>query len=122
MLTFVQNVLVARRAKFVGMVPTIKTGKRIVKICVKHGMRILFIHGNSQPYPVSEWVNYDVVIYTETITVGVDFDGKHFDCFIGIYHPPMNPELFVQGLLRVRKFSTKNHYLFMKKQTPNHQL
>lgn len=44
---------------------------------------------------VSEWSKYDCVIYTEAINVGVDFDKLHFDCFVGVYGLPMNPDSFV---------------------------
>jgi hypothetical protein len=76
----------------------VKTGKLIKKICESHNMKVLFLFGDDGAHKYRNpdtWLDFDVVLYTETITVGVDFNHQHFDCFIGIYDAPMNPELFV---------------------------
>lgn len=66
------------------------------------------------------WAQCDLVAFTGTICVGVDFNIEHFDSIFGIYTGDLGltPDLFVQGLLRARKLKNQHHHLFMSK-TPN---
>lgn len=68
----------------------------------------------------TEWKKCDLVAFTGTICVGVDFNEKHFDTIIGVYTGDLGltPDLFIQGLLRARQLKGTQHILFMSK-TPN---
>lgn len=71
-----------------------ETGQYIQQYCERINKTVLFMSsGNVQD--ISEWLKYDCVIYTEAINVGVDFNFLHFDCFVGVYGLPMNPDSFV---------------------------
>jgi len=49
------------------------------------------------------WVNYDVVIYTPTVCMGVSFDPKHFDTIFAYgCHNSLGAQEFCQMLHRVR--------------------
>jgi|SaaInlStandDraft_6_1057023.scaffolds.fasta_scaffold04517_6 hypothetical protein len=50
------------------------------------------------------WVNYDVVIYTPTVCMGVSFDPEHFDTIFAYgCHNSLGAQEFCQMLHRVRK-------------------
>ena len=58
------------------------------------------------------WVNYDVVIYTPTVCMGVSFDPEHFDdIFAYGCHNSLGAQEFCQMLHRVRK--PKNNTIYM---------
>tara|TARA_B110000208_G_C11800888_1_gene442264 strand:+ start:2704 stop:5829 length:3126 start_codon:yes stop_codon:yes gene_type:complete len=61
----------------------------------------------------NDWVNYDVVIYTPTVCMGVSFDiPKHFDhiCGYGCHHS-LGAQEFCQMLHRVREPKKKQIFL-----------
>ena len=59
-----------------------------------------------------EWIKYDIIITTTTITVGVDFTKNHFDfCLIINYKNGAIPRDLVQSSIRVRNFRENTYYL-----------
>ena len=49
----------------------------------------------------------DLLVYTSTITAGVNFDEEHFNSFIHVYVKGTVDAIgFVQGCFRVRKFTS----------------
>lgn len=58
------------------------------------------------------WVNYDVVIYTPTVCMGVSFDPKHFDnIFCYGCHNSLGSQEFCQMMHRVRNPKNKDIYV-----------
>ena len=58
------------------------------------------------------WINYDIVIYTPTVCMGVSFDPEHFDNIFGYgCHNSLGAQEFCQMLHRIRKPKDKNIYL-----------
>jgi hypothetical protein len=58
------------------------------------------------------WINYDVVIYTPTVCMGVSFDPEHFDnIFAYGCHNSLGAQEFCQMLHRVRNIKEKTIYL-----------
>ena len=58
------------------------------------------------------WVNYDIVIYTPTVCMGVSFDEIHFDnIFAYGCHNSLGSQEFCQMLHRVRNPKDKNIYV-----------
>lgn len=51
----------------------------------------------------TSWDGLDALIYTGTLSVGVDFNKPNFDMFVGVFSPKTTTaDSFVQSLLRVR--------------------
>lgn len=60
------------------------------------------------------WRSADVLIYTNTLTVGVDFNTLQFDKFIGVFiSKTSSADGFIQSLLRVRKFKSQTHQVYL---------
>ena len=58
------------------------------------------------------WVNYDVVIYTPTVCMGVSFEPEHFDNIFGYgCHNSLGSQEFCQMMHRVRTPKDKNIYI-----------
>ena len=58
------------------------------------------------------WINYDIVIYTPTVCMGVSFDEIHFDYIFGYgCHNSLGSQEFCQMLHRVR--SPKNNDIYL---------
>jgi len=58
------------------------------------------------------WVNYDVVIYTPTVCMGVSFDPEHFDnIFCYGCHNSLGAQEFCQMMHRVRNPKSKDIYV-----------
>lgn len=57
---------------------------------------------------------YQVILYTSTMSSGVSFDLKYFDMCISLYNPnSIQPDLFIQSLCRVRNFNLNKHIMFL---------
>lgn len=60
------------------------------------------------------WNQCDLLIYTSTLSAGVDFNLKHFDKLYGIYSQQTSQaNYFVQSLLRVRQFNLNTHEIYL---------
>ena len=60
------------------------------------------------------WSQYDVLIYTPTITAGISFEKLHYDClFSYMTAHSCNAETSVQMMGRVRNFSEKTSYILV---------
>ena len=71
-------------------------------------------------YVNDTWINYDILIYTPTVCMGVSFDKIHFDnIFAYGCHNSLSHEEFVQMLHRVRSPKDKNIFLTFDKYTTN---
>lgn len=54
------------------------------------------------------WINYQLVIYTGTISAGIDFQKEHFHENISVFaEDTTSADQFIQGLMRVRKLVDK---------------
>lgn len=61
------------------------------------------------------WINTNLLIYTNTLAVGVDFSLQYFDMFIHVYPGRVvSPDIFIQSMMRVRHFNHNQHILFIK--------
>lgn len=75
-------------------------------------------HGKNKKIEFSDvskhWGNVDVLIFTSTIVAGVDYSGERFDRLVGALCPrTSSPNYFVQQLMRVRRFSKKEHFIYI---------
>ena len=62
----------------------------------------------------SSWVNYDIVIYTPTVCMGVSFDITHFDHIFGYgCHNSLGAQEFCQMIHRIRNPKNNNIYIAM---------
>lgn len=71
-----------RKAKIVDTVFNIDTNDYLGGIAEKFSdKRVLYMHGDnkSEHKSIKEWGNYDIVIFTPTITTGQSFDDVYFD-------------------------------------------
>ena len=119
LIDLIKTQFIPNKSKYIGLIDRKKTGKKIVELYADlcPSTKILFLSSDSKDsvyYDPNTWSTFDIVLYTETITVGVDFNYDHFDFFIGVYSQPMSPDLFLQSLFRSRKFYQCNHYIFTK--------
>ena len=58
------------------------------------------------------WSNYDIIIYTPTVSAGVSHEIIHFDCIFGFFtNASCNVEICLQMLGRVRNVKTKSYYI-----------
>jgi hypothetical protein len=59
-----------------------------------------------------QWNHYEIVLYSPTITCGISYDEKHFDCCIASFSRfSCNAEDCSQMLIRVRHFSENKMYI-----------
>lgn len=60
------------------------------------------------------WLQYDIIIYTPSLTAGVSFEQSHFDIFFGSFNSmSCNVETCRQMIGRVRNFSTNDFYILL---------
>ena len=58
------------------------------------------------------WINYDIVIYTPTVCMGVSFDPEHFDSIFAYgCHNSLGAQEFCQMLHRVRNIRENTIYI-----------
>ena len=58
--------------------------------------------------------NYDLVLYTSTVTNGLNIDINYFDMFIHYYDAnTITSDLFIQSCFWNRKYKEQIHYLFL---------
>jgi hypothetical protein len=58
------------------------------------------------------WINYDIVIYTPTVCMGVSFDPEHFDSIFAYgCHNSLGAQEFCQMLHRVRNIKENTIYI-----------
>ena len=63
----------------------------------------------------THWKNYDILIYTPTLSAGVSFEDEHFDMLFGYFiDSSCNVEICRQMLGRVRNLKYKEHYICLK--------
>jgi hypothetical protein len=61
-----------------------------------------------------EWLKYDIIIYTPSITAGISFEQIHFDCVFGYFtNRSCDVYTLLQMLYRVRNVKEKKIYLFI---------
>jgi len=64
----------------------------------------------------------DLLIYSATITAGVNFDINWFDSFIHVFAAETCDALsFIQGCFRVRQFADKHHTIWLQHQNTVYQ-
>jgi hypothetical protein len=93
--------------------------------CAALNPRILFIHGdNSDDQDIKDimsdvnarFINYDVLIYTSTISAGVSFTQKHFDVLFAYFDTNIGDVTTAYQMLgRVRDISTSQYNLFVRR-------
>ena len=65
----------------------------------------------------SHWKQYDILIYTPTLSAGVSFEEEHFDVLFGYFiDKSCNVETCRQMLGRVRNLKLQEHYICIKGQ------
>lgn len=102
--------------------------KMVKPMCDQLQCKSLFITADMEynPKNLDEWVNYDVVAYTPTISAGLSFDVKnHFDYRLGYFVNKSAPaEICAQMLFRVRHTVNNKIYIstniFGKISMPTH--
>lgn len=63
----------------------------------------------------TNWTQYDVLLYTGTISSGVDFQTVHFDSNISCFSKnSTTADLFMQGLMRCRNLVDKKISIFIE--------
>jgi len=61
------------------------------------------------------WKKAKIVLFTGCISSGIDFSEHPFTTFVGILsHSSGNVDFFIQSLFRVRKYNSKEFYIFAK--------
>ena len=84
------------------------------KICLYSSESDDFIKKKDLSNVNKEWLKYDVIIYTPSITAGISFEEKHFDCIFGYFtNRSCDVYTLLQMLYRVRNVKEKRIYLFM---------
>lgn len=107
--------------KLFGFISSKKSIKLIEIAILEAGYKIKTYHGDlvkgdkMVKCPNTEWVNYDAVLTTSTITIGLDFNLEYFDCsfFLGNDACCSLRDCF-QGLYRIRKLKSKNVYYLLQ--------
>jgi hypothetical protein len=73
----------------------------------------------------TEWIKYDLLIYSPSISAGVSFETQHFDCLVGyLVNSPFTSgvDKALQQLFRVRQLNTGEMRLFVHNTQPGVQL
>lgn len=107
--------------KIYGFISSKKSIKYIEKFIENAGFNVRVYHGDLSAKqktilnPDEDWINYDCVLTTSTITIGIDFNVEYFDCsfYLGNDKSCCVRDCF-QGLYRVRKLKTKQVYYLIK--------
>lgn len=106
---------------------TTKLMSQIEKILTSKNIKFLSITSNSDDKLKKElanvnelWIQYQVVLYSPTISVGVDFTVEYFDDVFTIMIPNVaSPRIFKQMLGRLRKMKNKQILGYYKKMDEN---
>jgi septum formation topological specificity factor MinE len=72
-------------------------------------------------YVDQEWIKYDLLVYSPSISSGVSFVAEHFDCVVGyLVNSRFTPgvETGLQQLFRVRQLKDGGMYLFVHNARP----
>jgi len=81
---------------------------------VRPDYKILRIDMENKCEDVSSWNNYDIVIYTPTITAGVSFDDKHFDMVCAWFtRKSTSAEQSSQMLFRARHINDNEMHILL---------
>ena len=77
-------------------------------------LKVLFISSDSNHYTdTSKWSEYDVLVYTPTISVGVSFEQFHYHTVCAYFsNNSCNAEVSAQMLFRVRNLIDKNMFIY----------
>ena len=117
--------------KIVCMITSSNLAKAVAKVVHDSGKSVGLYHGidleedsehgtmhqkkKEELNMVSEHWRVDCLIYTSTITAGVNFSETHFDTFVHVYVANTCDALsFVQGCFRVRQLAIQNHELWFE--------
>ena len=93
-----------------------KNGEKIHKLiqeeCGKD-LKILRIDSDNSFTTTSNWIEYDILIYSPTITAGISFEEIHFDHTFGFFiNSTTTCESSLQMLFRVRNTVSPQMYLY----------
>ena len=123
---FVEKIdeMVKLNKKLVIPVNSLKTAKLInhyltttykeKKICLYSSESDDFIKKKDLSNVNKEWLKYDIIIYTPSITAGISFEEKHFDCIFGYFtNRSCDVYTLLQMLYRVRNVKEKKIYIFV---------
>ena len=92
-----------------------KFGEKLRNNCIKHDINVLFISADTDFVDVDKWNNYQCLIYTPTIAMGVSFNELYFDKTIGYFDSnSCSAEYVAQMLLRVRNVVDKKMTIYTK--------
>jgi hypothetical protein len=77
------------------------------------------------PGITADWHQYDLLVYSPSISAGVSFTAPHFDCLVGYlvnsrYTPSV--DIALQQLFRVRQLKAGDMYLFVQDNKPTKPL
>lgn len=96
---------------------TVSFSETVQLICHKVRAKCLLINSNcSDKINLQSWTQYQVLIYTTAVTVGISFDADYFDEMF-VYVKPMQkgPDMMsvYQSMGRIRKLSTNMIYIYL---------
>lgn len=102
-----------------------KSVDTIAKLAEEKGYRVKkYTSETRREFPIvdaSEWVNYDLVVYTPTISAGISFEKKHFDRVFGYFsNKSASAEECCQMLFRIRDLAEKELVINIK-QIPSNE-
>ena len=83
--------------------------------CYTRNRKIMLINSDTTNIDYGSWSNYDCLIYTPKISIGIDFEREHYDTlFIYVIFSTQCPSIstMFQSAGRVRKFVSKSHYIY----------
>ncbi len=86
--------------------------KELGREIIKTDKKILMVNSYTKPTPVSEWINYDAVIYTNTICAGNSIDYEHFNTVCAFFFNRAGTyDACFQMLFRLRNILDKKIYI-----------
>ena len=89
--------------------------KKLVGHIEQIGKKVLVINSYTDPVSVDKWREYDVVIYTNSITAGNSIDYEHFDTVCAYFHTNAGThDACFQMLFRLRNILDKKIYICIK--------
>jgi len=92
----------------------IKTNFKEKKVCLYSSDSDDLIKKKDLSDVNKEWLKYDIIIYTPSITAGISFEQKHFDCVFGYFtNRSCDVYTLLQMLYRVRNLKEKKIYLYI---------
>jgi hypothetical protein len=118
---------IAKKRKICIISLTTKIMAQLEKILIEKKIKYLSITSNSDDKikkdlaNVNElWIQYEVVLYSPTISVGVDFTVEYFDDVYSIVIPNVaSPRIYKQMLGRLRKMKNKEILCYYKTMDSN---